>query len=234
MDLIKILSSCFFVLTFTSGDFLAFAQETAKDAPVYLDEPESEPPVRVTRRKQLKETYEDKTIRAEREVAKLSDDRIVNDGKYTEFYHDGQKYVEGTYKMGVFEGDWQYWFPNGQLCKQVSFKKGKADGQWEVFNKEGKLTAKKSYQKGKRHGPWISYHKDGEQVRFELNYAQGLPVGERVTYYENGQKRQSVTFKEKGKMDGPMTEWDESGKKRAEAVFKDGKLVGEIKRYTDK
>ena len=238
MDLIKLLSSCLVVLTFASGSFQAFvqestAQESAKNAPIYLDEPEAEPPARVTTpRKKIKETYEDKTLRAEREAVRLSDDRIVSDGKYIEYYRDGQKYAAGSYKMGVLEGDWKYWFPNGQLCKQISFKNGKADGQWEVFNKEGILTAKKGYQAGKRHGKWINYHKDGEQPRFEISYEKGLPVGERITYFTGGQKRQSVNFKD-GKMDGPMTEWDESGKKRVEAIFKDGKLVGEIKRYTD-
>ena len=234
MVLIKCLSFCFVVLTFVSAGALPTLAQEAGTTPVYLDEPESEPPARVMRHRKTKDVYKDKSTRTEREVALLSDDRIVNDGTFTEFYRNGQKYAEGKYKMGVFEGSWQYWFPNGQLCKEISFKNGKADGQWEVFDKEGKRDATKSYQAGKRHGQWIYFHDDddGEQSKFEMTYAQGLPAGERVTYYKNGQKRQSVNFT-KGKMDGAMTEWDESGKVRAEAVFKDGKQVGEIKRYNE-
>ena len=232
MVLIKYLSFCCVVLTFPLVGALPTLAQEADTTSVYLDEPDSEPPARVTRHQKTKDVYKDKSTRTEREVALLSDDRVVNDGKFTEFYRNGQEYAEGTYQMGVFQGNWKYWFPNGQLCKEISFKKGKADGQWEVFDKEGKRVAKKSYQAGKRHGKWSFFHDDGEQPKFDVTYEQGLPAGERVTYYENGQKRQSVNFT-KGKMDGAMTEWDENGKKRAEAVFKDGKRVGEIKRYNE-
>ena len=111
------------VLTFATSPFTSTAQE-ADSEPIYLDEPEPEPMARVAARQTLKETYESKSPRAVRDVAKLSDDRIVNDGKYVEFYRDGQKYVEGNYKMGVFDGDWTYWFSNGQVCKKTSFKDG--------------------------------------------------------------------------------------------------------------
>ncbi len=238
MVFMKLLSLCCIVLTFALGAIQAFAQESSKTqdantAPIYLDEPEPEPPARVSRRqKKMKETYEDKSVRVERDVVRLSDDRVVNDGNYIEYYRDGQKFCEGVYKMGVFEGSWQYWFPNGQLCKEVSFKDGKADGQWDVFNKEGIRTGLKSYHNGRRHGKWINYYGNGESPKFEISYDQGKPVGERITYFEGGQKHQLVSFKD-GKMEGVLTEWDKNGKKRLSATFKAGKVVGDVQRFND-
>ena len=231
---IKCLSFCLSVLTLSWTTSLSVAQEAkatdTSKSPIYLEEPGQDPPARVARRKTVKQNYDDDKPRSERNVAMLSDDRIVNDGKFVEYYRNGSKYVEGNYKMGVFEGAWQYWFENGQLCKKVSFKDGKPHGQWDVFDPEGNLTAKKSYQHGKRHGHWITYYAGGEKPRFEIHYEQGVPSGERIAYFENGQKRQSVSFKE-GKMHGMMTEWNENGEKRAEVKFEDGKIAGQVERF---
>lgn len=207
----------------------ALAQDSSEEA-VYLEEMEPEPPAKIVRRQKIKEVYEDKEVRAEREIAWLSDERSVNDGLYTEYYHDGTKYAEGKFAMGVFEGQWQYWFPNGQLCKAVSFKDGKPDGQWEVFNKEGVLEGVKSYRDGRREGKWVAYHEDGKTPRMELEYLNGKPSGERVVYYPSGKKRQVINFKE-GIIDGIMIEWDEEGVKRAEAEFQAGKIVGQVRRF---
>jgi len=233
MDSIKSLLTCLVVLLFiTSGASYAQeakAQETEKEA-IYLEEPEAEPPAKLSRRRTLKEVYKDKTPRAERQVAQFSDDTIVNDGTYVEFYRDGKKYVEGNYKMGVFDGKWQYWYPNGQLCKAITFVNGKPNGQWEVFDEAGKRTARKSYQNGKRHGPWKTYYPGGEQVKFEMQYEQGVVTGKRIAYHKNGQKSQEATFKG-NKREGPLVEWYENGEKSAEAVFQAGVIVGKVKRF---
>jgi len=217
---------------FTAGPASALAQAN-QDEPIYLDEPESEPVAPVVGRQVLKSLYDDKSPRVDRAIAKLSDERYVNDGKYVEYYPGGQKYVEGTYKMGVFEGEWKYWFPNGQICKTVLFKSGRADGQWEVFTKEGKRIWQKSFLNGKRQGKWTSFYDASEKPRFEVSYDQGKPTGQRIKYYESGQKQQVISF-EDGKMHGTMTEWNENGDKLAEAVFEHGKLSGKIVRFDTK
>lgn len=204
--------------------------QSADQKPIYLEEAQPEPPAKVVKRQKIREVYQDKELRAEREIALLSNDRIVNDGTFVEYYHDGQKYSEGKFEMGIFEGDWQYWYPNGQLCKKVTFKSGKPDGQWEVFNEEGVSQGIKSYRNGRRDGKWIAYHEDGKNPRMELDYQNGKPSGQRVIYYPNGQKRQVINFKD-GIMEGLMTEWNEDGDKMAEAEFKAGKIVGQVRRF---
>ncbi len=232
----RLISFSLVMLLFGWASCLASAQESKAQVdsePIYLEEVEPDPTASIAARHNVKEIYEDKSTRAERSIVKLSDNRILSDGKYIEYYRNGKKYVEGTYDMGVPKGEWQYGFPNGQLCKKVTFQKGQPHGQWDVFDKEGTRTSERSYQNGKRHGKWVNYHKNSEKPMFEISYEQGQVVGERVTYYLSGKKRQLVTFKD-GKMDGPMIEWTEAGEKRVEATFKAGEMVGDIKRFDGK
>jgi len=205
------------------------AQE-AKPAQIYLDEPEPEPPPTIVRNDTKKENYDADTRRLEREVAYLSNDQVVNHGKYVEFYRDGQKYSAGTYDMGLHVGQWQYWHPNGQICKTVSFKVGKPDGKWDVFRVDGSLESIKSYENGLRHGSWHIFFEDGKQYKVELTYNQGKVEGERKIYYSNGQVRQQIPY-EDGLMHGTATNWNEEGKKVSEMQFKKGKLAGKPKLF---
>jgi len=209
---------------------VCLADEEGKEAPVYLDQPPQPPPPRPVRRVNQKDTYKDESVHLEYQAVQMSDDTLVNDGPYVEYYRGGQKFQEGTFKQGSYEGVWTYWHPNGQICKSVTFKNCKPDGEFEVFRSDGTRLAKRSYEDGTRHGKWISYFDDGEQPMVEYNFDHGVFSDVRTSYYENGQKRQEIHFKD-GKRHGPMIEYDETGKKTAEAMFEDGQLKGEVIRY---
>jgi len=197
---------------------------------IYLEEPEREPPPTIVRSETKKENYDADTRRLEREVAYLSNDQVVNHGKYVEFYRDGKKYSEGSYDMGLHVGQWQYWYPNGQICKTVTFKAGKPDGQWDVFRVDGSLESSKSYENGLRQGSWYIYFEDGKQHKVELTYNQGKIEGERKIYYSNGQMLQQIPY-EDGLMHGTATNWNEEGRKVSEVQFEKGKLAGKPKKF---
>lgn len=210
----------------------ASAQESAATAvaEIYLDEPAPAPrPVVVTTGK-LQDKYEEGALRIEREVLKMSDDQIVNHGLFTEYYPNGQKFAEGTYKNGVHDGPWTFWHPNGQICKKVTFKDGRADGAWEVYREDGTLLAKRAYKNNLREGAWFMYYDDGTTVRVEDTYVDGVHDGVGRVYYANGKVQREMSFK-KGQLDGVMTEWDESGRKIAEVSFKEGKRHGRFVLY---
>lgn len=196
------------------------AQETKSD-PVYLDEPAEEPPASVVRHRKAQGKYESGQLRLEREEALLSDDTVVSDGTYIEYYPDGQKFCEGTYKKGVITGEWNYWHPNGQLCKSIVFKDGKPDGKIEVFREDGTLQDIQSFKDGVRNGEWNSYYEDGTTPKVKANIVDGKIDGERTTYYPDGTTKQQTTFVD-GVLDGMVVEFDESGKKVAEATFEKG------------
>ena len=207
----------------------ASAQEDAKG--VYLDEPAPPPEPTVVREVAASDKYDDGKIRVERTIRQLSDNQIVNHGKFTEYYRNGQKFAEGTYEHGVHSGPWSYWHDNGQLSKTVNFNQGRPDGSWETFRADGTLEAKSTYKNGVREGTWILYHKDGKTPSVEQTYVDGKFQGQRTTYFANRKPWQQSSFVA-GLREGVTTEWGESGRKVAEATFKADKLDGKLTRFS--
>ena len=211
-----------------SADCLAADKDD--NAPIYLDEPTAAPPPTKVRQADRMQKYKDDKVRVEYQVDQLSDDTRRNNGKYVEYYRDGQKFQEGTFQDGAYAGQWSYWHPNGQLCKTITFTDGEPDGRWEVFRPDGTRLSRQSYTKGLRHGTWTTYQKDGETLMVEVTFENGKLHGKRITYNEAGQQRQEMNFQD-GQLDGPMIEWDDSGKKTAETTFKKGKRTSPITKY---
>ncbi len=202
------------------------AQDNADSSGTYLVEQREPPPAKEVRRRKVEQKYSDETPRLRYEVVQLSDDTFVNDGRYIEYYRDGQIFQQGTFKDGGYEGEWTYWHPNGQVCKKITYKSSLPQGSWEVFRKDGTKSEIQAYDEGKRDGQWIFFYPNGEDVMLELNYDAGRLEGKRISYYKNGQKKQEIDLKA-GKMDGTFTEWDEAGKKRLERKFKEGRPDGD-------
>ena len=225
--------ACGGLFLFVPGDGFAPARaaEAANEGPILLDEPTETPAATVTNEGKFPtQKYEDGTPRIEREVRKYSDNRIVNHGKFVEYYHNKKKFSEGTFDSGVQDGEWTFWYDNGQLVKKVVFARGKPNGAWEIFGRDGKLSAKHEYKNGKREGTWTSYYDDGKTVKIEAIYVNNALNGVRKTFFENGKPHQQAGFKD-GVLNGLMEEWDETGKKVGEADFKEGMLDGELIRW---
>ena len=223
------LAALFLALTTLGFHDISLAQESTQE-PIYLPEPDKEPPPTIVRQNTTEEKYDDQTPHIIRGLAYLSDDQVVNHGKYVEFYPDGQQFAEGSFELGLYSGQWKFWHPNGQLCKTVTFNSGRPDGSWDIFRPDGTREATKGYQDGLRHGPWTIYFDDGENPKIQLTYDKGRLVGERLVYHPNGQIRQKLPFKN-GVVEGIVESWDENGKKISEVEFKQGKPVSKMKRF---
>ena len=81
------------------------------------------------------------------------------DGKWTEWFKDGQKEEEGTYFKGedkMYEigkkilkvGLWTYWYENGQKWYERTYKDGKEDGLWTKWYKNGQMEREETYKDG--------------------------------------------------------------------------------------
>jgi antitoxin component YwqK of YwqJK toxin-antitoxin module len=212
------------------GTYPASAEEekesTGDPQAVYLEEPAVEPPAKIATRKKLEDKYEDGQLRLERNVALLSDETVVNDGNYLEYYPDGQKFCEGSYANGILSGEWSYWHPNGQLCKKITYQDGRPHGTVEIFRADGTLASKQSFDQGLRTGEWVSFHPDGKTIQAKMKLVAGKVEGERTTYYPNGQIRQQANFKG-GAFDGPVAEFNEEGEKVASGKFEEGKFTAD-------
>ncbi len=61
------------------------------------------------------------------------------DGTVPEYYENGKKKKEVTYKNGKRHGLWPEWYENGQLKRTVDFKDGKIHGKIITWHENGAL-----------------------------------------------------------------------------------------------
>ena len=164
-------------------------------------------------------------------ITRYSDDSIVSNGPYSEYFETGKIFVEGAYSQDAATGVWTYYHPGGAVAKKVTFKKGRPDGTVEVYREDGSLLSKRVFKEGKRAGSWETFASDGKQLKQLETYNDGKPDGVLKVWFENGNLEREINFKQ-GKRDGVSTEWYETGVKKVEVHFKDGKRDGPFIRWT--
>jgi len=97
---------------------------------------------------------------------------MKKNGIHTEFYENGQKKSEGTYKDGKEDGLYTSWFENGQKRGERIYVDGFIDDLkgWNIY---GQINRIYLYKNGLPHGKHIDIEEDG---------------GKRIEYYEFGEK----------------------------------------------
>ncbi len=97
-------------------------------------------------------TYTDKTLR-------------TRSGKATEWFDNGHKYKEGSYKNDKPEGFWQYYnHRNGKLTQSGNYVNGAQEGVWKQVDSTGMLQSEYTYKNDKKHGIYKKYNKAGELI----------------------------------------------------------------------
>ncbi|HAM98693.1 MAG TPA: hypothetical protein DCQ26_08770 [Marinilabiliales bacterium] len=81
-----------------------------------------------------------------------------------QYYPNGSKKVEGTYKEGEKEGQWIFYFENGEQWSVGFFEKGLRTGKAKVYHENGKVFYTGEYVRGQKHGTWKFYNDEGELV----------------------------------------------------------------------
>ena len=83
------------------------------------------------------ETYNDG------DVSKISYHKITGNKielvKEINWYKNGQKSYEATYKDGRKDGLYTGWYKNGQKRYEGTYKDGEKDGKWIYYNESGSL-----------------------------------------------------------------------------------------------
>jgi antitoxin component YwqK of YwqJK toxin-antitoxin module len=124
-------------------------------------------------------------------------------GVYTEYYENGQKRWERTYKDGKKDGLSTRWYENGQKLEEGTYKDGKENGLRTLW-----------YENGQKEG--------------EVDFKDGLMT----QWYKNGQKRLHG-FCIGASQNGLMTFWYKNGQKKEESIIKDGELIELIGRWNE-
>ena len=119
-------------------------------------------------------------------------------GKYLNFFENGQKKLEGSYKDGKLDGLEVAWHENGKKMGESKFKDG-----MDVLRAE--------------------YYENGQKAH-EITFKDGKMILE-MRWYENGNKLGEGHYKD-GQANDLWARWHENGKKASEAYHsKGGKLV---------
>lgn len=172
----------------------------------------------------------------------------IPNGKYIEYYKNGQIKVQGSYKEGKRDGEFKAFLKNGKSAGSVIYKDGKIIKSTLVkamkdnasfspvtdiyYKLEDSHTLRKvDYENGLLKTYFI-YNKDGipdgESVEYyeEGNIKSIIPFrnniveGLTITYYENGNIDEEVNYKN-NKMNGEAKSYDENGKLNGRTIFKD-------------
>jgi antitoxin component YwqK of YwqJK toxin-antitoxin module len=141
----------------------------------------------------------------------------------TEYYDNGQKREEGSYKNGKKDGLWNTWRTNSQIKVEVNYKDGKRDGFFTEYYDNGQKREEGSYKNGKVEGIWSHWY-DNNQKKEEANYKDSKRDGLLILWNKNGQKVYEVNYRD-GKVDGVWSHWHKNGQKE-EVNYKDGKKDG--------
>ena len=139
--------------------------------------------------------------------------KTKKDGKFTDYYSNGNMKIKGAYKDGMKHGRWRKWDSEGNLIYDGSFKYGEKEGFWREI--ENGIESKGKYKGGKRFGLW--------EETSPLSQAKGSYVnGKRDGFWE--ESYDGETYKGNYKNDEKDGVWDENGEK---IRYKNGKVVSE-------
>ena len=200
--------------------------------------------------------YSNKKLAYTREGKLDEDYNLFTNGKYTEYYKNGQMKVQGSYKEGKRDGEFKAFLKNGKSAGSVFYKDGKIIKSTLVkamkdnasfspvtdiyYKLEDSHTLRKvDYENGLLRiyfiynkdgipdGESVEYYEEGN-IKSIIPFKNNMVEGLTITYYENGNIDEEVNYKN-NKMNGEAKSYDENGKLNGRTIFKDDiKLEEEV------
>ena len=192
--------------------------------------------------------YSDKKLAYIKEGKLTENLDILTNGKYTEYYKNGQIKIQGSYKEGMRNGEFKTFLKNGKSTGFIIYKDGKIikstlvktmkdnasfspisyanydlDTSYSIGGVDFPNKLLKRYRmydkKGVLNGNSISYYEEGN-IQSIFPYKNNLIEGLVIRYYENGNIKEEVNYKN-DKMNGEAKSYDENGKLNGRTIFKD-------------
>jgi hypothetical protein len=102
---------------------------------------------------------------------RIVDGTPVKDGAFIAYGDDGGKLIEGTYRVGMQEGEWTTWYENGQRSAVDHFHNGEQDGLHVSWYADGQKSIEGNYRAGKREGVWRQWDPSGLTSKTETYVA---------------------------------------------------------------
>ena len=180
----------------------------------------------------------------------------IPNGKYIEYYKNGQIKIQGHTKEGKRDGEFKAFLKNGKSAGSVIYKDGKIikstlikamknnasfppidniNYKLDTTHTLGKVEFENGLlriyfifnKNGLLDGNSIEYYEEGN-IESIVPYKNNVVEGLVITYYENGNIKEEVNYKNDN-MNGEAKSYDENGKLNGRTIFKDNiKLEEEV------
>ena len=156
------------------------------------------------------------------------------DGKWVQWYDNGQVEVQGEYYRGKKHGEWSLWYNNGKAKEQGTFSFGKVDSLYKYWFDNGHLKEEQRYKKGSAHGRWTKWYKEDPTLKYVENgnwqYKDGVYKDENNElwswwWYLNDNKEEEGYYID-GNKEGAWVSWFETGVKSSEGAFSENERDG--------
>lgn len=92
------------------------------------------------------------------------------DGKVTEYFSDGKVSEDENYVIGDLEGLQKYYYHNGNLKSEITYFCDKLDGVNKFYSEDGKLEHTETVVLGDAYGTWMYYNPDGSVKMSKVFY----------------------------------------------------------------
>ena len=164
----------------------------------------------------------------------------VKDGVCREWYPNGNKKIECSYKCGVKDGIYREWYLNGNKKIECSYKCGVKDGIYrEWYSNSGDKLIECTYKNNKYVGKFTSWfctldtngqRNENDNKFTECFYSEdsGKLVGKVINWYENGKISIESCYSNDGKKDGDSKQYNENGELELHYIYKDDHIINII------
>jgi len=201
--------------------------------------------------------YSDGKLAYIKELKIVKGEAPIQNGKYIEYYKNGQIKVQGYYKEGKRDGEFKAFLRNGKSAGSVIYKDGKiikstlinsmkdnasfsiltdinsSSNSHEVVTDEFSNGLLKQYftfnKDGLLDGDSRQYYEEGD-IKSISPFKNNIANGTFISYYQNGNIKEKHTYKN-GNEEGEGIFYYENGKLEEKYFMKNGKLDGEAVNY---
>ena len=152
--------------------------------------------------------------------------REVRNGLDEEFYPNGSKKGETSWRDGKEDGLVVYYYSDGRKSYEANYNEGRKNGYATVWHPNGQKQWQTVFRDGLTHGLWREWYADGKK-KLEANYHDGKLDGLATWWYDNGRIWQERSFQDGNLVRGSVREWDRAGRQTYPAP-PDGSGSGEM------
>ena len=201
--------------------------------------------------------YSDGKLAYIKELKIIKGEAPIPNGKYIEYYKNGQIKVQGYYKEGKRDGEFKAFLRNSRNAGSVIYKDGKiikstlinnmkdnasfsiltdinsSSNSHKIVTDEFPNGLLKQYftfnKDGLLDGESRQYYEEGE-IKSVSSFKNNIANGTFISYYQNGNIKEKHTYKN-GNEEGEGIFYYENGKIEEKYFMKNGKLDGEAINY---